>query len=141
MSVIERGLYVAVGAADLAAEKVRELPAVKALREQRTKLRETSMIDQARELEPKLRKQYAELAARGEGVIERVRTEAKDLTEQLRDFPAEARKQLQDLPETTRKQVTELRDRIEQVVGRSEGTATKAPAKAAPAPKTTAKVS
>ena len=77
MSAIERGFYVAVGAADLAGEKIRELPPVKVVVERTNKLRETSIIDQAREIEPKLRKQAKELQARGEDVMKRVRAEAR----------------------------------------------------------------
>ena len=84
MSAIERGLYVTVGAADLAAEKVRELPAVKFVVERTNKVRETSLIDQAREIEPKVRKQAEELQARGEKVVKRVRKDAKDFQQQLR---------------------------------------------------------
>jgi heparin binding hemagglutinin HbhA len=157
MSAIERGLYVAVGAADLAAEKVRELPAVKEIVERTSKIRQTSLIDQAREIEPKVRQQAKELQARGEEVVARIRKEAKEFGDQAKDFPAEARKQLSelpeklqdlpkqlsdqlsDLPESARKQATELRDRIEKRFGRGElakpasKTSAKAPATAAKA--------
>ncbi len=137
MSAIERGVYVTVGAADLAAEKVRELPAVKFVVERTSKLRETSLIDQAREIEPKVRKQASELSKRGEKVVKQLRTEAKERREKIREFPAEARKQIQELPENARKQVetirtdarkqvTEIRGRIEKVLGRDNG---KAPAR------------
>lgn len=137
MSAIERGLYVAVGAADLAAEKVRELPAVKEIVERTSKIRETSLIDQAREIEPKVRQQAKDLQARGEEVVARIRKEAKEFGDQAREFPAEARKQISELPEklqefpdTARKQATEFRDRLEKRFGRGE------PAK--PASKTSA---
>lgn len=124
MSAIERGLYVAVGAADLAVEKVQQLPVVKNFIE----LRERSIIDQARELEPKLRRQAKELAARGEKVVERVRTDAAQFGKQVRDFPAEAGKQLREFPETARKQVTDFRGRFVRNGGNGK-----------PAPKTSAK--
>lgn len=143
MSAIERGLYVTVGAADLAAEKVRELPAVKFVVERTNKIRQTSLIDQAREIEPKVRKQAKELQARGENVVKRVRADAKDLCNQIREFPDQARKQIQDLPENARKQATELRDnarkqaselreRVEKTFNRGNGAAAK------PVPKTAA---
>lgn len=134
MSTIERGLYVAVGAADLAAEKVRELPAVKVVVERTNKLRQTSIIDQAREIEPKVRKQAKELQARGETVVGRVRRDAKDFAEQVRGLPAEARKQISELPDSARKQASDLRTRVEKRLGRDNGTK-----KAAPAAKTSAK--
>jgi hypothetical protein len=128
MSAFERGLYVAVGAADLAAEKVRELPAVKEIVERTGKIRETSLIDQAREIEPRFRQQAKELQARGEDVVARIRKEAKGFGEQAREFPEKARKQLsdlpdtlQDLPESARKQAIELRERIEKRFNRNGG--------------------
>jgi F0F1-type ATP synthase membrane subunit b/b' len=141
MSAIERGLYVTVGAADLAAEKVRELPAVKFVVERTNKIRQTSLIDQAREIEPKVRKQAKELQTRGEDVVKRVRADAKELRKQIREFPGEARKQIQELPDSARKQATELRDnarkqaselreRVEKAFNRGNGAAK-------PAPKTT----
>ena len=137
MSAFERGLYVAVGAADLAGEKIRELPAVKVVVERTNKIRSTSLIDQAREIEPKVRKQASQLQTRGEKVVKRLRTEAKERGEKIREFPAEARKQIQELPENARKQVetfqkdarkqvTEIRGRIEKALGRDNG---KAPAR------------
>ena len=133
VAAIERGFYVAVGAADLAGEKIRELPPVKIVVERTNKLRSTSIIDQAREIEPKFRKQAKELQARGENVMKRVREEAKDFGQQLREFPTEARKQLQDFPDTARKQATEIREAIEKRLGRENGKAAK------PAAKTSAK--
>lgn len=130
MSAFERGLYVAVGAADLAAEKVRELPAVKIVVERTNKIRETSLIEQAREIEPKVRQQAKDLQARGETVVNRIRKDAKDFGQQVREFPVEARKQLQDFPDAARKQATEFRGRVEKALGREE---------AKPAPKTSAK--
>lgn len=143
MSTIERGLYVAVGAADLAVEKVQQLPVVKQIVERTSELREKSIIDQAREIEPRLRKQAKELATRGEKVVERVRKDAKDFQKQVREFPSEARKQIREFPDNARKQVdtlrtdarkqvTDIRDRIQKAVSRGNGK---------PAPKTSAKVS
>ena len=144
MSAIERGLYVAVGAADLAAEKVRELPAVKIVVERTSKIRQSSIIDQAREIEPKVREQAKELQARGEKVVERVRTDAKKFGDQVREFPTEARKQLQEFPDNARKsaesfrddarkQFSDIRGRINKAVGREDekpGPASKTSAKA-----------
>jgi polyhydroxyalkanoate synthesis regulator phasin len=115
MSVIEQSVYVAVGAADAAAERVRELPAVKAVRERAVKFRETSLIDQAREIEPKVRKQAKDLAGRGETVVERARSRAKDFGGQLKDFPAEARKQAEELPKTARKRIEDLPKQIQEL--------------------------
>lgn len=141
MSAIERGLYVAVGAADLAAEKVRELPAVKIVVERTNKIRETSLIEQAREIEPKVRQQAKDLQARGEAVVDRIRKEAKEFGDQAKDFPGEARKQFQELPTTARQQATELRDAIQKRLGREQAKpASKTSAKPAAA-KTNAKVS
>ncbi|HYZ92945.1 MAG TPA: hypothetical protein VFA34_11240 [Actinomycetota bacterium] len=139
MSAIERGLYVAVGAADLAVEKVQQIPVVKQIVERTSELRQKSIIDQAREIEPRLRKQAKELATRGEKVVERVRKDAKDFQQQVREFPTEARKQIREFPDTARKQVetfrtdarkqvTDIRGRIQKAVGRGNGSK--------PAPKT-----
>lgn len=133
MSAIERGLYVTVGAADLAAEKVRELPAVKFVVERTSKIRETSLIEQARDIEPKVRKQAEELQARGEQVVARIRKDAKDFQQQLKDLPEKARKEFQEFPDNARKQATELRERVEKAVRRENGTP---PAAAKPASKT-----
>ena len=138
MSAIERGLYVAVGAADLAVEKVQQLPVVKQIVERTSELREKSIIDQAREIEPKLRKQAKELATRGEKVVERVRKGGQDLQKQVREFPTEARKQIREFPDNARKQVDtirtdarkqvgEIRTRVQKAVRRDNGK---------PAPKT-----
>jgi dsDNA-specific endonuclease/ATPase MutS2 len=146
MSAIERGLYVTVGAADLAAEKVRDLPAVKFVVERTSKLRDTSLIEQAREIEPKVRKQAEELQARGEQVVARIRKDAKDFQQQVKDFPEKARKEIQEFPDTARKQATELRDnarkqatelreRFEKTIRRENGQAAQ---KERPAPKTSA---
>jgi dsDNA-specific endonuclease/ATPase MutS2 len=129
MSAIERGFYVAVGAADLAAEKVQELPVVKQVIERTSELRRKSIIDQAREIEPRLRKQAKELQERGEKVVKRVRQEAKDLQKQVRELPTSARKQAETLRTDARKQVSEIRDRLQKAVGRGNG-------RAKPAPKT-----
>lgn len=154
MSAIERSLYVAVGAADLAAEKVRELPAVKIVVERTNKFRQTSIIDQAREIEPKVREQAKELQVRGEKVVKRVRTDAKKFGEQVRDFPTEARKQIEQLPDNARKQAESLRDdarkqfsdirgRVNKAVGRENGAGSPSSKTSAKAPKTstTTKVS
>lgn len=148
MSAIERGLYVAVGAADLAAEKVRELPAIKEFVERTNKIRETSLIEQAREIEPKVRQQAKELQTRGEEVVSRLRKEAKEFGSQAREFPEQARKQLQEFPdklqefpETARKQAVELRDRIEKRFNRTPAkpaSKTSAAKATATAPKATA---
>ena len=136
MSAIERGLYVTVGAADLAAEKVRELPAVKFVVERTSKIRETSLIDQAREIEPKVRKQAEELQARGEQVVQRIRKDAKDFQQQLKEFPEKARKEFQGFPDNARKQATELRERVQKSIRRENGQAARDGGK--PASKTSA---
>ena len=133
MSAIERGLYVTVGAADLAAEKVRELPAVKFVVERTSKIRETSLIDQARDIEPKVRKQAEELQARGEQVVARIRKDAKDFQQQAEGLPGEAparssrssrttlASRSTELRENARKQATELRDRVQKTIRRENG--------------------
>jgi len=143
VSAIERGLYVAVGAADLAAEKVRELPAVKIVVERTNKFRNTSIIDQAREIEPKVREQAKELQARGEKVVERVRTDAKKFGDQVREFPTEARKQIQEFPTNARKQAESFRDdarkQFEDLRGRVTKAVNRENGEAKPAAKTSAK--
>jgi F0F1-type ATP synthase membrane subunit b/b' len=112
MSAIQRGLYVTIGAADYAAEKIGEIPAVSKFVEQSKKLSEKSVLDRARELEPKLREQTADLQKRGEKAVKRLREQGEELRKQVQNFPKDARKQLQELPATARKQVTEIRERI-----------------------------
>jgi hypothetical protein len=112
MSVIQRGLYVTIGAADLAAEKFGEIPAVSKFVEQSKKLGEKSVLDRAREIEPKLREQVAELQARGEKAAKRFAKQREELRKQIQSFPTDARKQLQELPATARKQVSEIRERF-----------------------------
>ena len=51
MSAIQRGLYVTIGAADFAAEKVREIPGVAKFVEESKKFGEKSVLDHAREIE------------------------------------------------------------------------------------------
>jgi DNA anti-recombination protein RmuC len=142
MSALERGLYVAVGAADLAGEKIRELPAVKVVVERTNKIRSTSLIDQAREIEPKVRQQVTKLQTRGETVVNKIQKDAKEFGEQVREFPENARKQLEELPENAKKQVTEIRGRIEKRFGRENGSGTTAkPAAKTSAAKASAKSS
>jgi hypothetical protein len=126
MSAIQRGLYVTIGAADLAAEKVREIPTVSKFVEQSKKLSDKSVLDHARELEPKLRELREELATRGEKAVKRLRAQSEDVRKQIQNFPADARKQLKEFPDTARKQLSELRG----LVNRTPET---------PAKKTTAK--
>ena len=132
MSAIQRGLYVTIGAADLANEKVREIPAVAKFVEQSKKFGEKSIIDFARELEPKLRDLSTELQARGEKAVARLREQGDEVRKQIQDFPTEARKQINELPATARKQVSELRSLINRT---PKDTAAKKPAaKATKAP-------
>jgi len=143
VSAIERSLYVAVGAADLAAEKVRELPAVKIVVERTNKIRQTSIIDQAREIEPKVREQAKELQVRGEKAVKRFRKDAKKFNKQVREFPTEARKQIEQLPENARKQASTLRDDARKQFSDLRGRALKAVGRddggAKPARKTSAR--
>jgi ElaB/YqjD/DUF883 family membrane-anchored ribosome-binding protein len=94
MGVIEKGIYVWVGAVDLAAEKVREIPAVE-------KIREASVFDQVKEFEPKLRKQANDLQARGEKALKDARARAEKrrnaVRARIRGFGRDAREQLADL--------------------------------------------
>lgn len=136
MSAIERGLYVWLGAADLAVEKVGESAVVQKLRERTRHLGEKSIIDRAREIEPRLRDRAGELSTRGEKVAKRLREEAKQVQSQLKSFPEDARKQLKDFPTTARKQVDEVRGRIQKVIARDgNGTASKPAAAKAEATK------
>lgn len=130
MSAIERGLYVWLGAADLAVEKVGESVVVQKLRERTRRLGEKSIIDRAREIEPRLRDRTEELSTRGEKVAKRLREEAKQVQGQLKSFPDDARKQLTDFPTTARKQVDEVRGRIQKAIGRDGDTKPKPAAKA-----------
>lgn len=119
MSAIERGLYVWVGAADLAVEKIGEIPAVQKIVERSRQLGEKSVIERAREIEPKLRERADELQVRGEKVVKRLRKEAKQVRKQIQSFPEDARKQLKEFPTTARKQVGEVRGRIQKAVSRT----------------------
>ena len=138
MSTIERGLYVTVGAADLAVEKIGDIPAVQKIVERTKQLGEKSVIDRAREFEPKMRERADKLQVRGEKVVERLRKDAKQVREQIQSLPEDARKQLKELPDNARKQATELRERLEKAVGRGNGAVDTV---AKPAPKTSAKTS
>ena len=131
MSAIQRGLYVTIGAADFANEKVREIPAVAKFVEQSKKFGEKSILDYARELEPKLRELSTELQARGEKAVLRLREQGDEVRKQLQNFPTDARKQIKEFPTTARKQVSELRS----LINRTPETTTKKPAaKATKAP-------
>lgn len=141
MSAIERGLYVWVGAADLAVEKIRTNPVVEKVRERSRRLGEKSIIERARDIEPRLRERSDELQARGEKVVKRLRGEAEQVRKQIQTLPDDARKQLKELPSTARKQVDEVRGRIQKAVTRNGATTEKkspAAAKAEPAKKTSA---
>jgi hypothetical protein len=112
MSAIQRGLYVTIGAADLAAEKVREIPGVSRFVEESKKFGEKSVLDHARELEPRLRELSTELQQRGEKAVARLREQSDEVRKQLQSFPADARKQLREFPDTARKQLSDLRGLI-----------------------------
>jgi|SRR5947208_10884881 len=127
MSAIQRGLYVTIGAADLAAEKL----GLQKVVEQSRKLGEKSVLDHARELEPKLREFGEELQARGEKAVTRLREQSDEVRKQIQNLPADARKQLKEFPDTARKQLSELRGLINRT---PETTARKPAAKATKAP-------
>lgn len=105
MSVIERGMYVAVGAFDLAAERVREIPVVE-------KVRSTSVFDQIREAAPKLRKRADELQTRGEKAVHKAQTRVgkvrTDARKQVSEFRTDARKQLETLQDRSRKALSQV---------------------------------
>src|SRR5687768_1858275 len=130
MSAIQRGLYATIGAADLAGEKVREIPAVAKFVEQSKKFGEKSIIDFARELEPRLRELSTELQKRGEQAVARLREQGDEVRKQIENLPTEARKQIKEFPTTARKQVSELRSLI-------NGTSEDKPAAKKPAAKAT----
>lgn len=134
MSVIERGLYVTVGAADLAVEKVGQLPVVKKVVEQTKELGSKSLLERAREIEPKARARAEKLSVRGEKVVQRLRKDAKQVRKQIEALPDDARKQIKEFPATARKQVSEFRGQVEKRISRTNG---KSASK--PAPKTSAK--
>jgi ElaB/YqjD/DUF883 family membrane-anchored ribosome-binding protein len=128
-TVLKRGVYVAVGAADLAAEKMRDIPVVQ-------QVRGRSLLDAARDIEPKLRKRADELSKRGEQSVERLRTrvdqartQVKQLPDeaakQIKEFPTEARKQVVEFRTDARKQVRELRTRLEKALSTNGSTAAK----------------
>jgi len=131
MSAIQRGLYVTIGAADLAAEKVREIPGVSKFVEQSKKFGEKSVLDHARELEPKLREFSTDLQSRGEKAVARLREQSDEVRKQIQNFPTDARKQLKEFPDTARKQLSDLRGLINRT---SETPAKKPAAKATKAP-------
>ena len=131
MSAIQRGLYVTIGAADLAAEKVREIPGVSKFVEQSKKLGEKSVLDHAREIEPKLREFGTELANRGEKAVARFQKQSDEVRKQIQNFPTDARKQLKEFPDSARKQLSELRGLINRT---PETTSKKPAAKATKAP-------
>ena len=132
MSAIQRGLYVTIGAADLASEKVREIPAVAKFVEQSKRFGEKSILDYARELEPRLRDLSTELQVRGEKAVQRLREQGDEVRKQIQSFPTDARKQIKEFPTTARKQVSELRSLINRTP--EETTARKPAAKATKAP-------
>jgi len=127
MSTIQRGLYVTIGAADLAAEKL----GVTKFVEQSRKFSEKSVLDHARELEPKLREFGVELQNRGEKAVARLREQSDEVRKQIQSFPADARKQIREFPDTARKQLSDLRgliNRTPETSGRKPAAkATKAP--------------
>lgn len=131
MSAIQRGLYVTIGAADLAAEKVREIPGVAKFVEESKKFGEKSVLDHAREIEPKLREFGTELANRGEKAVARLREQSDEVRKQIANLPTDARKQLKEFPDNARKQLSELRGLIN---GTPETTTKKPAAKATKAP-------
>src|SRR5919205_3575426 len=108
MSAIQRGLYVTIGAADFAAEKVREIPGVAKFVEESKKFGEKSVLDHAREIEPKLREFGTDLANRGEKAVARLREQSDEVRKQIAGLPTETRKQLKEFPDNARKQLSDL---------------------------------
>lgn len=71
---IEQGAYVVLGAFDLLAEKTSEIPMVR-------KMRDTTLLEQVLEIEPKLRKSADDLSMRGEVMVSKAMTAMEDLRE------------------------------------------------------------
>src|SRR5437667_202259 len=84
-------------------QKVREIPGVSKFVEQSKKFGEKSVLDHARELEPKLREFGTELQTRGEKAVARLREQSDEVRKQIQNFPTDARKQLKEFPDTARK--------------------------------------
>jgi vacuolar-type H+-ATPase subunit H len=134
MSAIQRGLYVTIGAADLAAEKVREIPGVSKFVEESKKFGEKSVLDHAREFEPKLREFGTELAARGEKAVARLREQGDEVRKQIANLPTDARKQIKEFPTTARKQIKELPTTARKQVSELRGLINRTPASSARKP-------
>ena len=102
MKALERGTYVAIGTADYVAEKVRTIPVVRYMRE-------TSVIDQFKDIEPGFRRTTARLSDRGEKVLDRLRTSAKEARSSVEQLPADAKKAFEDLGVDARRALETLR--------------------------------
>lgn len=107
---IERTVYVLVGATDVAVERVLTLPVVR-------ELRRGFLLEQARELEPKARKQVDELQQRGEEAVVELRRRGRSANERIRELPDDARKQARDLGGDARRQLQEAQARVERAWG------------------------
>jgi hypothetical protein len=114
---IERGAYVVIGAADLATEKVREASGIQ-------RLRETSLVDQIRDIEPTVRRNATELSNRGEKVVSKLVARAEEARKSVESLPTEARKALEGLREDAKKfrqnpkgQLDQIRTAVTERVG------------------------
>ena len=114
-SRIEQGAFAVLGAADLIAEKAAVVAGVHPLRE-------GSVLDQLRELEPKLRRGLDDVTQRGEQVADRLRVRVADARRGVGSVPAEARRTLDALQADARKAVDGLREeasgQLQQLRGR-----------------------
>ncbi len=90
MKTLEVGTYVAIGAVDLAAEKVRDIPALK-------KLREVSLTDGFRDIEPAVRRNAELLSDRGEKVVDGLRARAEEARNAISDFRGDPRAKLDQI--------------------------------------------
>ena len=105
---IERSAYVVIGAADLLAEKMREASGIQ-------RLRETSLIDQIRDIEPSVRRNASELSDRGEKVVEKIVARAEEARRSVETLPTETRKALAGLRSDAKRFREDPKGQLEQL--------------------------
>lgn len=98
---VEQGAYVVLGAFDLLAEKATEIPVVR-------KIRETTLVDQVREIEPVIRKHADALSMRGEVVVSRT----IDALGDVRFTAVDVRRSAEGLRNDAADQIEALRIRV-----------------------------
>ena len=121
MKALERTTYVAIGTADFVAEKVRAIPAVRYVRE-------TSVIDQLKDIEPSVRRTATQLTDRGEKAVNRLRDRVKEARTAVGQLPVDTMKAFEGLSADARRavetlstepgvQFEQLRTRVTETVG------------------------